>query len=817
MEPQTTAPEKTQTAPPTTAPTPGARLFSRMHISQLLPLLVFAVSLLLTQQLWKDAQQTVMQDLQAEFDFGVREAGIHIKQRMAAHEQVLRGAPGLFGASVNVDRKEFKAYISHLKLDESYVGIDGMGFSQIVPQAVKSQHIAAIRKQGFPDYTIKPEGERNAYTPVVYIEPFSGRNLRIFGFDPFAEPEHRTAMERARDFDRAAITSKVKLERGADSGAQASIVMYMPVYRTGALYTSRADRRANIVGWVFAPFSMSNLMSGIIGEHTADFDIELYDGTQITDEMLLSDDDTISISKKPNVLFKTAINLDIAGRNWIMLVSSHPAFEARLNNGKPRFVANIGICVSLLLTLLVWLLARGRMRAMQAAQGLKWELAARKKIQIALQESEERWRFALEGGRDGVWDWNIQTGETHYSKRWKEILGCYENETWNNSDEGMKGEWMTRIHPEDKPSVLADLQAHFDKKTTTASCEFRMLCNGDKWKWVHCRGMVVSRDTEGKPLRLVGTITDIAERHERENELRLAATVFNIVDEAMVVTDHDNRIITVNPAFTTITGYLPADVIGKNPRILSSGLQSPEFYKNMWDALNIGGNWQGEIVNRRKDGKTYIEWLSIKSVCCKNGNISNYVAAFFDISARKAAEEQMDHLAHFDKLTDLPNRELFADRLRQALAQARRDKESLAIMFLDLDKFKPVNDTLGHSIGDLLLKEVAARLQACMQRESDTVSRIGGDEFMILLSRIEEDRDAVMVAEKILHTLNQLFNIGSHNINISVSIGIAIYPKHGEDADQLIKNADVAMYRAKESGRNGYRIFNEGIEERVGD
>ncbi|MDO8813422.1 MAG: CHASE domain-containing protein [Gallionella sp.] len=796
---------ETQTAAPTQMP--YARIRAWLRGGQLLPWLVLAISLLITQQLWKDARQTTMKELQAEFDFGVREAGIRTRQRMAAHEQVLRGVHGLFGASTHVDRNEFKTYVRHLQLDESYAGIDGVGFSQIVPSAEKSKHVTAIRNEGFPGYTIKPAGNRDVYAPVVYIEPFVGRNLRIFGFDPYAKPEHRAAMELARDSDKAAITGKVSLEREPDSGAQASIVMYMPVYRNAAPYASRVDRRANIVGWVFAPFSMSSLMSGILGNHSMDFDIEIYDGTKILGEALISDDDAINIFRKPGVLFKAAISLGIAGRDWTMLVSSHPAFEARLNKGKPKLIAGIGIAASLLLALFTWLLVRGRMRALQAAQGLEWELAARKKLQATLRESEERWRFALEGGGEGVWDWNIQTSETLYSRRWKEILCFYEDETWDNPDE-----WMSRVHPEDKPSAMSGLQAHFDRKTAAADCEFRMLCNGGKWKWVHCRGMVVSRDANDKPLRFVGTIADITERRAREDDLQLAATVFNIVDGAIVVTGPDNLIVAVNPAFTAITGYSPAEAIGKNPNILSSGLQQPEFYKEMWGSLNTSGSWNGEICNRRKDGKTYVEWLSIKSVHDQNGNISRYVGAFSDISVRKAAEERMDHSAHYDTLTDLPNRSLFTDRLRQALAQTRRDKESLAVMFLDLDKFKPVNDTLGHNTGDLLLKDVATRLQACMQRGSDTVSRFGGDEFMILLSHIDEESDAVMVAEKILSALNRPFKIGTNSIDISASIGIAIYPQHGKNAEQLITSADIAMYHVKKNGRNGYRLFSDEMD-----
>lgn len=305
---------ETSTAPSTLAPTLRARVLAQLHIGQLLPWLVLATSLLITQQLWKDARQAVMQELQADFDFGVREAVAHTKQRMSAHEQVLRGVHGLFGASINVERHDFKAYISNLHLDESYAGIDGVGFIRIVPLAEKNRHVAAIRNEGFSDYTIKPEGKRDTYTPAIYFEPLAVRNLRILGFDPYAKPEHHAAMELARDSDKAAITGKVELEQRHGNGAQASIVMYMPIYRNGAPSTSRADRRANIAGWVFAPFNMPSLMSGILGNHAKDFDIEIYDGAEITDETLLSDDDTISIRNKPYALFKTILNLDIAGR-----------------------------------------------------------------------------------------------------------------------------------------------------------------------------------------------------------------------------------------------------------------------------------------------------------------------------------------------------------------------------------------------------------------------------------------------------------------------------------------------------------------------
>lgn len=303
---------------------------------------------------------------------------------------------------------------------------------------------------------------------------------------------------------------------------------------------------------------------------------------------------------------------------------------------------------------------------------------------------------------------------------------------------------------------------------------------------------------------------------EREISLRLAATVFNTVDEAVMVTGPDNRIITVNPSFTRITGYAPDEVIDKDPQILSSGKHPPEFFKRMWETLSAAGVWKGEIWNRRKSGEAYVGWFSFHRVYDEKGNLANHVAVFSDITQRKAEEERIYRLAHYDLLTGLPNRALLIGHLGQAIAKAQRDKARLALMFIDLDKFKPVNDAFGHEVGDLLLKEVAKRLQYCV-RGSDTASRMGGDEFVVLLLTIEEEQDAMMVAEKIRHEINQPFELAGHSLHISSSIGVAIYPEHGSDEDQLLKNADTAMYHSKKSGRNSVELYQPGMHETASD
>jgi diguanylate cyclase (GGDEF)-like protein/PAS domain S-box-containing protein len=358
--------------------------------------------------------------------------------------------------------------------------------------------------------------------------------------------------------------------------------------------------------------------------------------------------------------------------------------------------------------------------------------------------------------------------------------------------------------------VLRQLKDHFRGRAPTLFVEFRVQCKDGRWKWILARGLVVERAADGKPLRMIGTHTDISERHQREEELRLSAAVFNLADEAMVITSAQNEILSVNPAFAAITGYAPQEVLGRNPKLLSAKTHSRAFYQEMWAQLTETGGWSGEVLNRKKSGEVYVEWLSIKRVLDEQGRLTHHVAVFSDITARKAAEGRMRHLALHDALTDLPNRSLLTERLEQAILRARRERSRLGLLYFDLDKFKPVNDNHGHEVGDLLLKAVASRVVDCV-RASDTVARLGGDEFVVLLGTVEANEDALRVAEKIRAALDQPFEVAGHTVDISTSLGLAIYPEHGDDATLLTRNADVAMYQAKKNGRNQVVLYQPGM------
>lgn len=288
--------------------------------------------------------------------------------------------------------------------------------------------------------------------------------------------------------------------------------------------------------------------------------------------------------------------------------------------------------------------------------------------------------------------------------------------------------------------------------------------------------------------------------------LRLASSVFENTHEGVLISDVNGNIVDVNPAFSEITGYPRAEVIGQNPRMLASGRQGPEFYEAMWLALINYGHWRGEIWNRRKDGEIYAELLTISAVREESEATSHYVAVFSDISQIKQHQHQLESIAHFDALTGLPNRLLLADRIQQAIAQTQRANHLLAICYLDLDNFKPVNDALGHEAGDSLLMEIARRLKACV-RGGDTVARLGGDEFVLLLTELERIDECEIVLERLLETISAPCLIAGQSVAVSASIGMTLYPMDDVDADTLLRHADQAMYKSKQTGRHCYHLF----------
>uniref|UniRef100_UPI0035ADA16D CHASE domain-containing protein n=1 Tax=Hylemonella sp. TaxID=2066020 RepID=UPI0035ADA16D len=640
---------------------------------QRLPHVVVLLGLGLSLLVYFGTLRSLEQKQRAYFEFRAREAAALIENRMRAYQQVLRSVSGLFETQRTVSRAEFRTFVEHQSLAEHFPGIQGVGYARVVPPERLAEHTAELRREGFPLYELKPAGPRPLYTSIVYIEPFYGRNLRAFGYDMYSEPVRRLAMDRAVATENMALSGKVRLlqENGADE--QAGFLIYKALFRQDHALDTPAQRREQLLGWVYAPFRMSDFMRGLLGEQAQDLQIDIYDGAATSPQALMYGEDLEAGQEVP-ATYESVQRLSLMGHGWTLRIRANPSLLHRIES---RLPATLGLglaTLSLILGALVWALVTGRERALRTASAMNTELLL------------ERTRLSaiLDGTQVGTWEWNVQTGATTFNEEWARIVGYTLQELAPiNIDT-----WMKLAHPDDLQRSAQALQAHFDGSASRYEVEARMRHKLGHWVWVLDRGKVTSWTADGKPLMMYGTHQDITER--------------------------------------------------------------------------------------------------------------------------KQQEEMFRHGAQHDALTGLPNRVLLADRLERALLTARRGNHSLAVLYLDLDGFKEVNDARGHEAGDVVLRTVARRIQACV-RSSDTVARLGGDEFVVLLPDMNDRRHAQVMADKIIAEVNRPVKLGNNlSVQLTASIGIAFYPDHGSNAQTLMAHADDAMYAAKKSGKNAARIYDAG-------
>ncbi|MBY0465509.1 MAG: EAL domain-containing protein, partial [Burkholderiales bacterium] len=367
------------------------------------------------------------------------------------------------------------------------------------------------------------------------------------------------------------------------------------------------------------------------------------------------------------------------------------------------------------------------------------------------------------------------------------------------------------IHPDDLPGFRASI-AESARTLSEWKQEYRVILADGSIKWLKGQSSP-QREPDGSTL-WHGYVYDVTAERQTHDRLRLAASAFAHSYDGIMITDAHNVITEVNPAFTRITGYEADEAIGQSPRMLGSGRQGAAFYNGMWQALQTTGHWSGEVWNRRKTGELYAEILSIAAVKGADGELSHYLGVFSDITRLKTHEAELAHIAQYDMLTGVPNRRLLGDRMKVALARARRDKLTLAVCMLDLDGFKEVNDLHGHDVGDQLLVEIARRLQTVL-REDDTLARLGGDEFVLLLANLRHPEESHGVLERMLRSIAQPMAIGDTEVQVSASIGITLYPHDDADPDTLLRHADQAMYTAKQEGKNRYHLFDPELDRQV--
>jgi diguanylate cyclase (GGDEF)-like protein/PAS domain S-box-containing protein len=654
---------------------------SAIKLPLTISLLVLAACLSITYYFSLVATKETERDLQIYFDLLVREAISQISHRIDTYSVVLLATGGHFNGSESVNRQGFNTFITSLALADYYPGIQGVGFSRIIAPRDLADHIASVRAEGFSTYSVYPEGDRDIYTSIVYLEPFSDRNLRAFGYDMYSDPARQQAMKKAAEKNSLSISSAVRLVQESGINEQSGFLMYLPIYAREKPYATISERQANIIGWAYSVFRMNDFMSGAQAASLDDIDIEIYDGNVISEQTLMYDSHKFDAQSQSNgyPILQEQVRFQIVDRDWTIVVRSLPTMALRVDVNNTSYVNSIGIITSFSLSLIFWLLMTGRQRVLATARNIHKELIVEK----------ERLRNIIDGTHVGTWEWNIATGETKFNEYWAAIAGY----TLSELDPISIVTWENLVHPDDlvKSDIL--LKKHFSGELPYYECEARMRHRDGHWVWVLDRGKVSTRAADGSPLLMFGT-------HE-------------------------------------------------------------------------------------------------------------------DITDRKDNEASMIYALKHDALTKIPNRNLFIERLQRALLNAKRNSTKLAVMFIDIDKFKLINDNFGHEIGDLVLIEVAHRIKSGL-RESDTAARIGGDEFVVLLPLIAEAEYALFVAEKIRQTVTQNFVVNGKNLDVSTSIGIAIYPEHGLDDESLMKSADTAMYYIKNHGRNNAKLYQDDLLESKG-
>jgi diguanylate cyclase (GGDEF)-like protein/PAS domain S-box-containing protein len=644
------------------------------RLSGLLPAwIVLALGLFCTAIAWQLGNAHEREAAEQRFHLRAEQMESAIHTRMLSYEALLSGGVGLFEALGTVDRRQWRTYVDALDFETRFPGILGIGYTQRIPAADLEAHQRRIRAEGFPGYVVTPPGTRDEYHSIIYLEPFSGRNLRAFGYDMYSEPIRQAAMALARDTGSPALSRKVTLVQETDRDRQPGFLLYLPVYRDGLPLATPAQRREALKGFVYAPFRMNDLMRGIMGDQFPDLDLKIADGTTFEPKALLYDSgaERPKAGTKRESLYRETRPFTLNNSTWTLHVTSRPEFEAQAGLGRQGWFVLGGVVISFLLFGIAWGLISHRTRA----RALALEMTH------ALRESEERFRAIHDHAAFGIVQTTPEGAIVHANPAFQRMLGYSEEE-------------------------LQD--AHWSQFTL---------------------------------------LDDHSENHRYRREL-------------------------------------------------------------------IRGERNSYHMEKRyicKDGRVVWGNLAVTGVRRQDGTLDFMVALIEDITARKQQEEVIAHQAFHDALTGLPNRMLFSDRLDQAMGKARRNHTPLALLFLDLDHFKNVNDALGHAAGDNLLQEVAHRLRSCV-RSSDTVARLGGDEFTVLLPVVDGPDGAIKVAQKILQTLPVTYVLDGKPLTVTPSIGISLFPDLAKDAETLVQQADAAMYASKQAGRNRYTLASRSSE-----
>lgn len=759
-------------------------------IPMLLALLAMSIVFALTYRTEKNRIQMEFDNQAASIDRLLVEYAQHVIDTSEVFQD-------LYSASDDIDRREFAIFANSIL--QRHAEIQAIEWLPRVAASQLADFERAVRAEGYPEFKvteldgngqIRPVSPRAEYLPILFVEPMA-ENIRIFGLDSASQPLSLASKQNALKTGQPSVTQAIKLAQRMDR--ETAVLVSIPIFEhppAAAPDISPAFR--GFITTVLLPARMIDLaMQGVLKPGLV---IALTDlSAPVGQNQLYSQ--TVTHPLNPNYsLHPWQHVFDFCDRQWMLNILPEQQFVE--NHGSSLLFLTVvgGVCFISILNFLL-LVDSGRTANIERLVAARTE--ALEATEQTLRESETQLRTLIESQPECIKLVDRQGRLLDMNKAGLKLISA-------DNLQQVKG-LLTQelVLPQHRPLYLDSIRRVFAGESL--SLEFEICDLQSQLRWLESH-VVPMRDSEGHITALLGITRDITHRKKANEHLKLAARVFSEAHEGILITDADANIIDVNPSFCEITGYAREEVIGKKPNFLKSGQQSPGFYGQMWDTLFADRHWQGEVWNRKKNGDLYVEQLSISALCDEADNILYYVGLFSDITETKQQQQMLELMAHYDPLTRLPNRSLFADRLLQAINHSRREKLLLAVCFLDLDGFKPVNDQFGHEAGDQVLIEVAARIKNNL-REDDTVSRYGGDEFALLITGLHSVEECTYTLTRIHQAIAQPYQIDEHAVHIGASSGISIFPLDDADADTLVRHADQAMYKAKLMGKNRYHVF----------
>ncbi len=760
-----------------------------MPIGQRRPLLVPSLIALLvlgvTAVYWNHEEQETRTNREIDFADAADRTTFQLEQRLSSYIQLLQSSKAFLESKEHTSPDEFRRYVQTLQLDKRPPGLSAIA---VATRITTGDPI----RVGFDAGDAAQTGGQISSAPIVLIEPHTGSNAKAVGVDIASNQALKVALEKAGDSGLATLAGGTALVPESALGGGKSVTFVSPLYAKLLPLETEMERRSALVGWVYVSIEVSGLVQGLRGKLDRGVYLEVFEEqVQNPPARLYRDADGPIANESPSVL-RTTRTLDVAGGRWTLAFHALPTFQQKRTYDDGHWtIAVAGCALSFLAGWMAWLLLTGRERAIafvkDMTRGLRAEQLDREAILKAIPD------LLFDVGLDGRY--------YQYHTRQEDLLAA--------PPEFFLGKLISDTLP--APAAKICLEALQEAHATGYSSgrQIHLPIEG-KDHWFELS--IAPKETHGSEgPRFIMISRDVTERREAENHLRLIAQVYKSSHEGIFITDANNQILLANDAFTRITGYDESEVLGNSLFALSSERQNSAFHEAVWQSVKRDGSWKGEMWSRRKDSDDYLGWLSLSAVNDESGQLFQSIGIISDLSDNKAAQEHIEYLANYDTLTRLPNRKLLEDRAKLALATAKRTGSHAVLMYLNINRFQAINETLGRKAGDELLQFFAGRLTSNLQGD-DTVSRHSGDEFVLLLPNTDTN-GAAHIASRMLALIKEPFALADgHEISLTACIGIAVYPSNGEDFDRLSQSADGALKWAKGQGRDSFRFFNDEVQ-----